>query len=56
MLHLSGGRKIQRGDEVIETCFEKSFRLGRNIDASKITANMSDGVMIVTAPKDLSKD
>jgi HSP20 family protein len=55
-LHLSGGRKIQRGDEVIETRFEKRFRLGRNIDASKITANLSDGVMIVTAPKDLSKE
>jgi HSP20 family protein len=56
VLHLAGGRKIKRGDEVIETRFEKSFSLGKNIDASKITANLADGVMVVTAPKDVSKD
>jgi HSP20 family molecular chaperone IbpA len=51
VLRLSGGRKIKKGDEVTETHFEKSFRLHRNIDASKITANLADGILIVTAPK-----
>lgn len=55
VLRLAGGRKIKRGDEVVETHFEKSFRLDREVDASKITANLADGIIVVTAPKDVTK-
>lgn len=51
VLRLSGGRKIKKDDEVTETHFEKSFRLHSNIDANKITANLADGILVVTAPK-----
>jgi hypothetical protein len=41
VLRLAGGRKIKRGDEVVETHFEKSFRLDIEVDPSKITANLA---------------
>lgn len=55
VLRLSGGRKVKKENEVMETRFEKSFTLGKEIDTSKITANLANGIMVVTAPKDPSK-
>lgn len=55
VLRLSGGRKVEKENEVMETRFEKSFTLGKEIDTSKITANLANGIMVITAPKDPSK-
>jgi HSP20 family protein len=51
LLHLSGGRKIEKEGSVTETRFDKRFTLAENVDASKITANLADGVLVVSAPK-----
>ena len=57
VLHISGGRKIDKTDEdgavfKSETKFEKRFVLDQTIDASKVTGNLENGVLTVTAPKD----
>jgi HSP20 family protein len=51
LLHLSGGRKVEKEGTVSETRFDKRFTIAENIDTSKITANLADGVLIVRAPK-----
>jgi HSP20 family protein len=51
VLHISGGRKVTTGDTVSETRFEKRFTIGANVDTSKMTANLVDGVLTLTAPK-----
>jgi HSP20 family protein len=51
LLHLSGGRKIEKEGSVTETRFDKRFTLAENVDAGKITANLADGVLVVSAPK-----
>mmetsp|Transcript_27474 Transcript_27474/g.40601 ORF Transcript_27474/g.40601 Transcript_27474/m.40601 type:complete len:160 (-) Transcript_27474:232-711(-) len=53
LLRLSGGRKVKDGNQVTESRFEKSFTIGSDIDVNKMKANLSDGVIVVTAPKDL---
>jgi len=50
VLHISGGRKIVKGDEIAETKFSKRFTIGDNVDIDKMTANLSDGVLTLTAP------
>ena len=54
VLHLSGSR----GDKATgkqhghgEYHFEKSFKLGSDLDTSKITAHLSEGVLTLTFPK-----
>ena len=51
VLHLKGKRKMTRNGSVTETKFEKRFRIGHNVDHNNITANLSEGVLVVTAPK-----
>lgn len=51
VLHISGGRKVTKGDTVSETKFEKRFTIGDNIDTEHISANLADGVLLLTAPK-----
>jgi HSP20 family protein len=51
VLNLSGGRKIMKGGSVSEAKFVKRFIIGDNVDVDKIAANLSDGVLQVTAPK-----
>jgi HSP20 family protein len=51
VLHLSGGRKVEKGGTVTETKFDKRFTIGDNIDTAKLSANLADGVLVVTAPK-----
>lgn len=57
VLKVSGGRKVRKKGEngsnayFSETKFEKQFTLGSNIDASKLAANLQDGVLVLTAPK-----
>jgi HSP20 family protein len=51
VLHLHGGRNIETEGGYSETRFDQRFTLGKNIDAQRISANLADGVMVVTAPK-----
>jgi HSP20 family protein len=51
VLHLSGARKVQEGDTFSEMKFAKRFTLGDNLDTEKLTANLSNGVLEVAAPK-----
>merc|ERR1712151_940183 len=51
VLHLSGGRKVRAGSSFWEVKFDKRFSLGKNVDSSKLTAHLADGVLTLTAPK-----
>jgi HSP20 family protein len=51
VLRLTGERKIQDGSWKSEMKFEKAFLLDKKIQSDKITANFSDGVVVITAPK-----
>ena len=51
-LRLSGGKKKEEEGSTYESHFEKHFRLGNNVDVEGVTANVADGVLIVTLPKD----
>jgi HSP20 family protein len=51
VLRISGGRKVEKKGEVSETRFDKRFTIGDNIDMEKMTANLVDGVLTLTAPK-----
>lgn len=51
VLHLTGGRKMKTEKSFEEYKFEKRFTLGKDLDTSKITAHLADGVLCLTAPK-----
>jgi HSP20 family protein len=51
VLHLSGGRKIQDGKNFSERKFEYRMTLGDDVQVDKISANLADGVLKLTAPK-----
>jgi HSP20 family protein len=51
VLHLSGGRMIDEGEEVRETRFDKRFSIGESVDTDNIKANLHEGVLTVIAPK-----
>ena len=51
VLHVSGERKIERKGQKSESRFEKRFTMGNVIDASAVTANVNQGVLVVTCPK-----
>ena len=51
ILHVSGERKVKTDTSHEEYLFDKRFKLGRNVDTSKITANLSDGMLVLSAPK-----
>ena len=53
VLYLSGERRQEdeNGTLISETRFEKFFSIGSNVDRDNITANLSDGVLVLTAPK-----
>jgi HSP20 family protein len=51
VLSISGARKVTKNGESSETKFVKRFTIGSNIDIDKLTANLSDGVLVLTAPK-----
>lgn len=58
VLSISGGRKIHKIEDdgtktSSESRFEKRFVLDQSVDIEKITANLQDGVLTVTAPKNL---
>ena len=51
VLHISGGRKYEKDGVTRETKFEKRFTIGDNVDKDKLTANLNDGVLVLSAPK-----
>ena len=51
VLHMKGHRKVEKENSYEEYKFEKRFTLGRDLDTTKLTANLSDGVLVLTAPK-----
>jgi HSP20 family molecular chaperone IbpA len=51
VLHLSGARKVEHEGMVSETRFDKRFTIGPNVDSNQMTANLSEGVLVLTAPK-----
>ena len=51
VLRITGERRVQEGSMKLESNFEKAFVLDKKIDTDKITANLSDGVVVITAPK-----
>jgi HSP20 family protein len=60
VLHISGTRKVERMPNkdqeqkesyIAETKFEKRFTIGTNVDIERMTANLSDGVLVLSAPK-----
>lgn len=51
VLRISGGRKLVKDGETSETKFVKRFTIGNNIDIDNLSANLSDGVLVLTAPK-----
>jgi HSP20 family protein len=54
VLHLSGSRGVNTAGEHRGHAgyhFDKSFKLARGLDTSKITAHLSDGVLMLTFPK-----
>jgi len=54
VLRLTGGRKVTSQEEdgkTAEKRFDQRFSMGRNIDTSKVTADLTDGVLTVSAPK-----
>jgi HSP20 family protein len=58
VLSITGGRKVHKTEEdgtktTSESRFEKRFVLDQSVDTAKITANLQDGVLTVTAPKNL---
>ena len=51
ILHVSGERKVKTDTSHEEYLFDKRFTLRKDLDTSKITAHLSDGVLVVTALK-----
>jgi HSP20 family molecular chaperone IbpA len=51
VLHLSGGRKIQDGNNFSERKFDYRMTLGDDVQVDKISAHLADGVLKLTAPK-----
>jgi HSP20 family molecular chaperone IbpA len=51
ILRLSGSRKANTGTSYEEFKFDRQFTLGDNLDILKITAHLSDGVLVLMARK-----
>jgi HSP20 family protein len=51
VLHIHGGRKVTKNGSITETRFDKRFTIGDNVDVDKLSANLEDGVLVLTAPK-----
>jgi len=51
VLHISGGRKMEKSGAKTEMRFEKQFALGRNMEQDKIAAKLKGGRLTITTPK-----
>ena len=50
-LEIQGARKVEKDNSVSKFKFEKRFTLPDAVDTDKLSANLSDGVLTVSAPK-----
>ena len=50
IVHIHGERKMVQEGKTLETKFSKRFTIGDDVDIEKMTANLSDGVLTLTAP------
>ncbi len=55
ILTLSGKRERKQEGFEYSNQFSQSFSLDRAVDAEKLTANLNNGVLIVSAPKDAKR-
>lgn len=55
VLTIQGQREIGKDDTRRTTKFSKRFSLHPSIDTDKITAQLNNGVLLVSAPKDVAK-
>jgi HSP20 family molecular chaperone IbpA len=52
LLKISGSRKYSRNGTVFKSDFEESFTIDdRTLDVNDISASLSDGVLVISAPK-----
>ena len=51
MLRISGETKREEGGISVHSRFDRSFTLNRDVDTSKISAQIGDGVLTIIAPK-----
>eukprot|EP00547_Thalassionema_nitzschioides_P005057 CAMPEP_0194209494 /NCGR_PEP_ID=MMETSP0156-20130528/7603_1 /TAXON_ID=33649 /ORGANISM="Thalassionema nitzschioides, Strain L26-B" /LENGTH=234 /DNA_ID=CAMNT_0038936681 /DNA_START=245 /DNA_END=949 /DNA_ORIENTATION=- len=55
VLSLSGSRKVVREGGTYSSSFSRRFTLDPSLDTDHLTANLQNGVLTVSAPKDLKK-
>lgn len=55
VLSLNGHRSISREGDMYSSSFSRRFYLDPSLDTNNLTANLQNGVLTVTAPKDLKK-
>jgi HSP20 family protein len=55
MLKISGQRQQKSSTSSYSSSFSKSFSLGHTIDTDKVTASLVNGVLIVSAPRNVNK-
>ena len=51
VLNIKGERTVTRGENISTSKFEKSFTMSSHVDVKGIKANLSDGVLVIDAPK-----
>lgn len=51
VLSISGSRSIHTGHGVRTVEYSRRFRLDETIDSERVAANLSDGVLVLTAPR-----
>jgi len=51
IIHIMGERKSRRSEDSVMSMFEKNFAVDESIDTGKIRVDLSDGVLVITAPK-----
>jgi HSP20 family protein len=60
VLHITGGREVHKTEPdgsftTSQSKFEKTFVMDDSVNTSKVTANLQDGVLMITAPKSVAK-
>jgi HSP20 family protein len=50
ILHISGGRKLEKDGVVSESRFEKRFTINASVDSEQLTARLQHGVLLLEAP------
>lgn len=51
VLHVTGGRRIEKEGSIEEIKFENRLCIGSNVDTDHLSADLSNGVLTLTAPK-----